>query len=244
MINDIMTVFQKEWKEVFQSRGLKGYLFNWIIMVLLIGVYMPITVGAEWFKSPMILLLWSWPGLQLISGIVADSFAGEKERHTLETLLSSHLPDTSILLGKLLNGLVYAGTLFPAALLVGAVTVNLAHPSDGIQFYNIGIFFEIIGLHYLCLFLVATVGMLISMHSNSVRSAYQKIAVAILVLVLAPSLSVGLLSPELKNGLTAFISRPELGIGALAVGVALLVIDVILFMICLGNFKRPQLLAA
>jgi len=245
MLADISTVFHKEWKESFQFRGIKGYLFNWIIMVLLIGVYMPINVGIEWFKSPIILLLWSWPPLQLISGIMADSFAGEKERHTLETLLASRLPDVSILFGKVLTGFFYAGSLFPASLILGAITVNIAHPlSAGWQFYEPLMFLEVLGLHYLCLVLVAELGILISMRSNSVRSAYQKIAVAIMILVLAPSLSVGLLSPELKNGLMSFISRPDLGIGALAVAAVLLVIDVILFLLCLSSFKRSQLLAA
>ena len=35
MLNDIMTVFQKEWKEAFHNRGIRGYLFNWILMALL-----------------------------------------------------------------------------------------------------------------------------------------------------------------------------------------------------------------
>lgn len=245
MFTDIATVFHKEWKEAFQFRGIKGYLFNWIIMVLLIGVYMPITVGAEWFKSPMILLLWSWPPLQLISGIMADSFAGEKERHTLETLLASRLPDVSILFGKVLTGFVYAGSLFPASLILGAITVNLAHPSSaGFQFYEPVMFLEVLGLHYLSLFLIAMVGMLVSMKSNSVKSAYQKITIAILIIALTPTLSISLLSPDIKDHLLQIISQPNLGPATWIVALILLVIDIILFLICLSSFKRSQLLAA
>lgn len=244
MLTDTITVFQKEWKEAFHNRGIRGYLFNWIIMALLIGVYMPITVGADWLKSPMLLLMWSWPPLQLVSGLVADTFAGEKERHTLETLLASRLPDLSIFSGKILTGMIYAGTLFPASLLIGAVTVNLAHPSStGIQFYNTGMFLQVLALHYLSLILVAIIGMLVSMKSNSVKSAYQKIAIVILVLALTPSLTIGLLSPNTRTQLTQLITQPQLGLGALIAALVMLIADVILFIICLSNFKRSQLLS-
>jgi ABC-2 type transport system permease protein len=245
MLTDTITVFQKEWKEAFHNRGIRGYLFNWLIMVLLIGVYMPLQVGSDWFKSPIILLLWSWPPLQLVSGMVADSFAGERERHTLETLLASRLPDLSILGGKMLTGLVYAGTLFPASLLVGAVTINLVHPSSaGIQFYTPGMLLQVLGLHYLSLMLIAGIGMLVSMKSNSVKAAYQKIAVIILVLALTPSLGIGLLSPNIRTHLMEIISQPHLGVGGLIASLIMLAADVILVMICLTSFKRSQLLAA
>ena len=245
MLTDTMTVFQKEWKEAFHNRGIRGYLFNWILLALLIGVYMPINVGPEWFKSPIILLMWSWPPLQLVSGMVADSFAGEKERHTLETLLSTRLPDLSIFSGKIMTGLVYAGTLFPASLLIAAVTVNLVHPSpDGIQFYAPGMLLQVLGIHYLSLILIAAIGMLVSMKSNSVKSAYQKIAVVILVLALTPSLGIGLLSPDIKTQLTKMIAQPQLGVGGLIAALIMLVADVILIIISLSNFKRSQLLSA
>lgn len=245
MLTDTITVFQKEWKEAFHNRGIRGYLFNWMIMVLLIGVYMPIQVGSDWFKSPIMLLLWSWPPLQLVSGMVADSFAGERERHTLETLLASRLPDLSILSGKMLTGLIYAGSLFPASLLIGAITVNLAHPSPaGIQFYAVGILLQVLGLHYLSLILIAGIGMLVSMKSNSVKSAYQKIAVIILVLALTPSLGIGLLSPDIRTHLMQVIAQPRLGVGGLAAALIMFAADVVLCLICLSSFKRSQLLAA
>ncbi len=244
MLTDTLTVFQKEWKEAFHNRGIRGYLFNWLIMVLLIGVYMPITVGADWIKSPLMLLLWSWPPLQLVSGMVADAFAGEKERHTLETLLASRLPDLSIFSGKMLTGLIYAGSLFPASLLIGAITINLAHPSpDGIQFYAPGMLLQVLGLHYLSLILIAAIGMLISMRSNSVKSAYQKIAIVILVLALTPSLGIGLLSPNIRIHLADVIAQPHLGTGGLIAALIMLAADLILCFVCLSSFKRSQLLA-
>ena len=54
----------------------------------------------------------------MVSSLVADSFAGERERHTLETLLASRLPDRAILAGKL---------LVPVAVAWGAALLALEH---------------------------------------------------------------------------------------------------------------------
>lgn len=244
MFTDCFTVFLKEWKEIFQTRGVKGYVFSWVLMTLLIGVYMPLQVGEEWVNSPLILLLWSWPPLLLVTGLVADTFAGERERHTLETLLASRLSDTAILFGKFLTGWVYAGTLFPMALLLGLITVNLAHPlSDGLRMYQPGTLLGILGIHSLLLLLISSIGMLISMRSNSVRSAYQKMSAAILVFALAPSISVGVISDEMRNRIMQLLTQPHLGSGALLAVFILLVIDTLLLWLCVRNFKRNQLLA-
>ena len=168
----------------------------------------------------------------------------KKNAIRLKPCLASRLPDLSIFSGKILTGMVYAGTLFPASLLIGAVTVNLAHPSTtGIQFYHAAMFLQVLALHYLSLILVASIGMLVSMKSNSVKSAYQKIAIVILVLALTPSLTIGLLSPNARTQLTQLITQPQLGLGALIAALVMLIADVILFIICLSNFKRSQLLS-
>ena len=39
----------------------------------------------------MTTVMWMWFSLLLVINVVADSFAGERERHTLETLLASRL---------------------------------------------------------------------------------------------------------------------------------------------------------
>jgi ABC-2 type transport system permease protein len=245
MLTDIHTVFQKEWREIFQFHGIKSYLFNWILMVLLIGVYMPLQAGVEWLTSPLLLLLWSWPPLLLISGLVADAFAGEKERHTLETLLASRLPDTAILFGKFLTGWVYAGTLFPASLLLGLITVNLAHPSaNGFLFYQPAFLAAILGIHFLMLLLISSIGMLLSMKSNTVRAAYQKMSGVILVFALVPSISIGLISPNLRAKFLQILTQNHLGVGTLEASLILILADALLLWLCVKNFKRVQILAA
>lgn len=74
-------------------------------------------------------------------GLVADAFAGERERHTLETLLATAFPDTSILLGKIAASVLYAWGIAFACSLLGVITINVVFPSGGLQFYNPGMFF-------------------------------------------------------------------------------------------------------
>ena len=102
MIADVLTVAWKEWRELLQLGGShRGGRFSLVILVLVFGVFLPFQSGAEWVESPATVFYWGWVPLMLVSGAVADSFAGERERHTLETLLASRLPDRAILLGKM-----------------------------------------------------------------------------------------------------------------------------------------------
>ena len=64
-------------------------------------------------------------------GRVADSFAGERERHTLETLLASRLPDRAILFGKVLAAVGYGWVLVMLMLVLSLVTVNLTVATPG-----------------------------------------------------------------------------------------------------------------
>jgi hypothetical protein len=42
MLNQINAVVWKEAHELFQQRGLRGALFNWLIMVGLGGIFIPL----------------------------------------------------------------------------------------------------------------------------------------------------------------------------------------------------------
>ena len=101
MNNDILTVM---WKE---SKGLLRYGDNrWkgiailVTPIALFGILIPIQFREEWLTSGWSLGVSFFTPLMLITSTIAESFAGERERHTLETLLASRLPDRAILLGK------------------------------------------------------------------------------------------------------------------------------------------------
>lgn len=127
MTRDILTVMWKEWKELLWAGGLlRGGRVSLLIMLAIFGVFLPYQTGRAWVESAAPLFYWAWLPLMLVAGVVADSFAGERERHTLETLLASRLPDRAILVGKLAAAVTYGWGLVLAMLGLSLVTVNVA----------------------------------------------------------------------------------------------------------------------
>lgn len=99
MIADFMTVMWKERKEVLEQGGARGRM-GLVIIVGAFGVFLPLQMGRARVESPVALVYWAWVPLFLVISVVADSFAGERERHTLESLLAARLSDRTILFGK------------------------------------------------------------------------------------------------------------------------------------------------
>ena len=127
MIADVLTVAWKEWRELLQLGGShRGGRLSLVILVAVFGVMLPLQSGAEWVQSPATVFYWGWVPLMLVGSAVADSFAGERERHTLETLLASRLPDRAILLGKMFAAVMYGWGLVIVMLALSLVTVNIA----------------------------------------------------------------------------------------------------------------------
>ena len=76
------------------------------------------TFGASW-KTVWII---AYMANVIALSVVPDSFAGERERHTLEKLLASRLADRSILLGKYAAAILYSLVFAVIVLALGIVT--------------------------------------------------------------------------------------------------------------------------
>ncbi len=81
-----------------------------------------ILLGNVYVLAPFYLLI----PLLVAMIIAADTFAGEKERRTLEALLYTPMSDRELLLGKLLAAWIPAVTVSIAGFLLYSVIVNLA----------------------------------------------------------------------------------------------------------------------
>ncbi len=66
-----------------------------------------------------------------------DSFAGERERHTLETLLASRLPDHAILSGKLLVCVLYSFIMTIIFIVLCLAVVNIAYWNGQLLMYPV-----------------------------------------------------------------------------------------------------------
>src|SRR5574339_362589 len=136
MAHDIFTVMWKEWKELLQFQGgLRSGLIGLLIMVAIFGIVMPIQWGAMWVESAASLTLWLIIPMMLAVTIVADTFAGERERHTLETLLASRLSDQAILLGKLGAAVAFEWVITQLVFIVALIPTNLLHGRGELVLY-------------------------------------------------------------------------------------------------------------
>lgn len=90
------------WKELKELALLRSVVarHNPLFLIAVAGIFVPALKAGPMLLGPGIWIYMIMPALSVLS-IIGDSFAGERERHTLETLLASRLPDRAIVLGKI-----------------------------------------------------------------------------------------------------------------------------------------------
>ncbi len=243
MIADVQTVIWKEFKELFAQRtGLRGGMAGLLVLLAVFGIFMPLQTGRAWVESPAVLIYWAWMPLFFVSGVVADSFAGERERHTLETLLASRLSDRAILLGKIGAAVGYGWGLMLASLLLGVVTVNIAHGQGKFLFYPAGTALAIFILGLLAACLAASAGVLISLRAPTARQAQQTLSIAIMLLLFVPIFGIQALPVEWKAYLVRMMLAADLTRVVLIVMTILLTLDTGLFAAAMARFQRARLI--
>jgi ABC-2 type transport system permease protein len=240
VIRDTWTVARKEWQEVFMPDGslAGGAWSEGLIVVGALGVFIALQIGPSWVTSE-VALYWLWLPLLQMTGMIAESVAGERERRTLETLLASRLDDRSILFGKLLAALAYGWVLTLLSLVLGAATVSLAYGQGSLLFYSVSLGVSVLGLALLGGLFVALVGVLISLSAPTVRQAYQRLSIALLLAFL-PLFSSQYLPSEWRQAV--FPTEQNWFLIALAAGSALLLVDGWLLAAAMARFRRPGLM--
>ena len=237
---DAIAIAWKEWREVFGQRGMRGKQ-GIALFVVVFGIALPLESGPAWITSPAVALAWSWVPMFMLTTVIADAFAGERERHTHETLLASRLPDRAILFGKIGAAIGYAGLLTVVSLLLGVVAVNLANRHGGLLLYPLPILLAMCVMGLLGAVFVAAVGVLISLRAATVRQAQQTLGGVIMVLLLLPMAAVRLAPPAWKQSLSAHAVNPAL-LGMLVI-VALAALDAGVVSLAMTRFRRSQLIA-
>jgi len=241
MLTDIFILIWKEWKEVFlqRSSGRMG-LVSLLIFVGMFGIFFPLQSGVEWLTTPVSMAIAMWMPIFLVLGLVTD--AGERERHTLETLLASRLSDTAILFGKIGAGVAYGFTFALVTLIVGAITINIAFPAGGFKFYAPALFFGGLAFSLLACLLVASLGVLVSLRSPTARVAYQKLSIVMLVIVLLPTLLLPLLPENTRLSLQLALQNANWNTIILVAALVLIGAVVILIAAARARFQRAKLI--
>ena len=243
MLTDVLTIAWKDLREVLLQSGtlrrsLRGLLFSFLVF----GVFLPLQIGPDLVREPAAILPFAWVPLLLASGMVADGIAGERERHTLETLLASRLSDRAILIGKVLAAIAYGWGFMVVSAALGLVVVNLANSGEGLLLYSptalvlLGVF-GLLGAG-----LVATGGSLVALRSPTVRQAAQNMNLAIFAVVLVPVLVLQVLPVDVRREIGRTLVNLDWPTIAAGLAIALVLADLLLLAAALARFQRTKLI--
>ena len=215
--------------------------FSVLIVIGVFGVLIPLQNGIDWVTSPISIAVWAWMPFIWVSSIVADSFAGERERHTLESLLATRLSDRAILFGKLLAALVYGFVMTWTILLVSLVTINIAFRGGGLILFPSEVMLGAFAFSVLISGLSASIGVLVSLRAGSVRQAQQWMSAGMLLIFL-PFMLVRYLPQEWSGAVeSALVNAGPLSIG-IGLAVLLFIVEMILIAIAMRLFQRSKLI--
>ncbi len=242
---DFSAVLWKEWREILAQRSAAGSgKYAPLISLGILGVGLPLRMGPGFFEPPQILMItfFSLVGV-LVVGV--DAFAGERERHTLETLLASRLSDRAILFGKIAASITYGWLMSWTAILAGTIAVNLAYGHGRLLIFRDAASWLVIALAPpLVGGIMSTVGVLVSLRAATVRQAMQTLTSVFMLLPIVLLFFGRTFAPlEWKVWLMeAFASWSPSSL-VLAAAAALLVMNFSLFLLAMARFQRSKLVS-
>jgi ABC-2 type transport system permease protein len=239
-VADLLLVLRKELTEWLHSQNPRTSLLQLAFLLLVFGLLVPVRFSAEAgrFLPYMIALM----PVFLVSSLMADSFAGERERGTLETLLVTPLSDRSILVGKISAGVLYAWSYTLIVFLVSVVMLGLGR---GLLFSPLTIVAALVGA-LLVAVLLGTIGAWVSMRAKTVRSAQQSLGLPLMALYLLIGFGIPALTEILPVSwaarLASLLSRLR-GAPLLAVALCgLVLLDGVSVAVALWRFCRARLI--
>ncbi len=235
-MNDLQTMIWKEWKDFLWSGG-RSDLLRPLLNIAVLGIILPLSFGQDWINlasTPVLIVVFT-PFMFVIL-IISDAIAGERERHTLETLLASRISDRAIVLSKVLVAVGYNWLMTLFCLLIGDVVINLSQRLGQWEFYEpMNLFVVVLVFCFLTTLLAASGGVLISLKSVTVRQASQTMLLGLIILGLA----ISALVKFLPASVTAFLTTSQIVLIVMGV---LAVFDVILLAAALVSFQRSRLI--
>lgn len=242
MLADIWTVARKEWLEIVdQLLRFKRGGWTVVLVILFLGVVSPLQMGTLWLSSPLMFFYWPLLTSSMVSTLIADAVAGERERHTLETLLATRLSDSSIVLGKIVAAVAYGCFFAVTNLALGLAVVNVQHASQGFQFFPDGRLPALLSLVFAVALFISGLGVFISLRAATVRQAQQTFGVIILILMMSPVLLIQVTSPETQAKILHGATRIGLEPLTLRIAAAIFSVAVLINLAAVLRFKRGML---
>lgn len=242
-VRDVWTVVQKELRELTIATGLSQSTL--LLAALALGVFgglLPWLLGHDWIDRPVLIILWLLLPIPLVIVAVAESFAGEREHHTLETLLATRLSTQAILLGKTIAATLFGWLASLVLLVTGLFTVNIVHEHTSPHLYSLSSGAAILGLGFLVALFTACVGVLTSQDAANVRQARTTLTLLIVVILISVALALAALAHLLPGWAEVAALSPAMLLTAGAT-VLLVIADLSLYAVAAARFSRPRLIA-
>ncbi len=234
-MSDIWTMMWKESKDVLFQGGWRS-LIRPLFVIGIMGIYLPLQFGSQWVDlTPIGMVLLLWIPFFVVISFIGDAIAGERERHTLETLLASRMPDRAILLGKVVATVLYAWGMGVLSLLLGLLLVDLFRTQGNWMFYPLDLFVDALVLILLASVLGTSAGVLISLRVATVRQAQQILSIGTIVFVFGVTFVLRAVPANVFSSLT----YAQFLLIAMAF---LVVLDAILLGLALVSFQRSRLI--
>ncbi|HEY3272293.1 MAG TPA: ABC transporter permease subunit [Methanocella sp.] len=240
MIDDIKTVLWKEIKEEILSN--KQVLLGLLVTVPVFGIMLPWNMGRAFVEEPYLLIFLSVLPLVMVINILTDSFAGERERHTLETLLATRLSDHAILFGKIMAAVAYAwgGTIL--TILTGLITVNVAFGQSQILLFSPLEGLLIILITLLLSILITSAGVLVSLRASTVRQAETSFLVGMAAVAFIPMVVYYILPDDLKEQVLDQLVSIGLDNVMVMLVFGLVALIAIVLSVAMNRFQRNKLI--
>jgi len=244
MMDDLCTMIWKEWKEFFLQRGSsrKTMLISALLPVILLGIVIPWRAGPAYVDNTVALVVPALMPLLFVLVLVADSFAGERERHTLETLLGTRLSDQVILLGKMTAAILYAWAIFVITLAVAVLGINIMYGHGRLIMFPMSRLVPTLIYDFLLAVLLSCIGVFVSLRAPTVRQAMQTLNLGFMVTVWGSFFGFQSLPREWRIILLGALAGENLIRAEIVAGVVLIVADAALLMATRARFRRARLI--
>lgn len=237
MIADIGVVV---WKELRELRHQRSVIFSAAVLLAVFGVLLPSQSDVESLSSTFGAATMAFVPFAIIIAIIADSFAGERERHTLESLLATRLSDGALLFGKLVTAVAWGWTLAVAQSILAVVTIDAR--AGVVAAYAPKTWLVGLVLSLLVAVFMSALGVLVSLRAATVKQAQQVLALVFALTWVLFLVGARLLPADVRTWLLHFIATAgETTLLLVAMGIAAAV-DGVLLVACVARFRRARLI--
>jgi len=237
MINQIQAIVWKEWREFFFQQSIKGKLQT-IVLIAAIGVILPINKGPQWFNFSFFYGVAVIGPLIMAVTIVCDLFVGERERHTLETLLASRLSDKGIVLGKILFAVSYATCITILLLMLNVVALNVEYYKGTFLIFSFKSALILAAINFFSAFFTALVGIAITIGAKTVKQGQLTLTITLLALVLLPTILLRILPNGFRNTISHYYTSISSETIFLLASLGLVIIDLLILKMIFYRFKK------